>query len=300
MGLYTEWTKRLAPAEEDGYAPTSQNLDIWPRTVGGRIMAYCEAHAIDPNTHQGMQDIVHQFNEPQNLRWTWNPGRGCRSGDRAATLLDNLAAGECQGECGWLAWALYILLIAPPPYGFGLALTQHNVKVYSGLIGVTSNGIANHGGQEGEGFFSMHPRSYHNLPPNTYNLTSNALDLYRWGDHVVVEWNGRYWDPSYDAWYANLYDMALFNTAQLNSALVDPRNRNGGFNITWRVRANGSLIDEWFRQLQPREIATYPAGSGIIGPYAAAPAAPQPVVVAQVPRTRRRNCFWRFFCCFGR
>ena len=297
MGLYASWMKN------PNIAHTQTDISLWPQTVGGHIMAYCNAHNLDPDTHQDMQDIVHQFSVGTNLNWTWKPSVGCRGADKAATLLDKLAGGNYEGECGWLAWALYTLLVAPSPYGFGKNVDQHKVKTYSGMVGVNNNGVANHGGHEGNGFFSQHAHAFHNLPPNTYNRNSNALDLYRWGDHVVVKYNQRFWDPSYDAFYNNLYDMALYNVVDMQSAPVNPQNMNQGFNITWRVRANGAGNDQWFRVLQPSELAQYPPGSGVVGPFNNVPPAPQVQAPAapQVPRNRRRNCFFRaFFCCWPR
>jgi len=295
MGLYTNWTKNPTIA----HTPTDVN--IWPLTVGGSIMDFCNTNNLDPDIHADMQSIVHQFSVGANLHWTWNPAIGCRGAERSCTLLDKTAGGNYSGECGWLAWALYVLLIAPPPYGFGKNVDQHKVKTYSGMIGGNNNGVANHGGNEGDGFFSAHPHAFHNLPPNTYNRGSNALDLYKWGDHVVVKYNHRFYDPSYDAFYNNLYDMALYNVAHMASAPVNPQNMNLGFNITWRVRTNGSTNDHWFRQLQPGELGGYPPGSQVVGPFIYMPAAPQVQAPAapQVPGNRRRNCLYRaFFCCW--
>ena len=117
------------------------------------------------------------------------------------------------------------LLIAPPPYGFGKNVDPHKVKTYSGRIGGNNNGVADDGHNEGEGFISTHPHAFHNLQPNTFNLNSNALDLFRWGDHVVVKYNHRFYDPSYDAFYNNLYDMALYNVAKMTIEDVNPQNR---------------------------------------------------------------------------
>lgn len=293
MGLYTSWMKNPTVAH------TTTDVNNWPQTVGGTIMDFCNTNHLDPDNHQDMQSIVHQFSVGNNLHWTWNPSRGCRSADRAATLLDNLARGNYSGECGWLAWALYTLLIAPAPYGFGKNVAQDKVKTYSGLVGPNQNGVANHGGNEGDGFFSPHPHAFHNLGANTYNRVSNALDLYRWGDHVVVKYNHRFYDPSYDAFYNNLYDMALFNVVQMQSAPVDPNNMNLGFKITWRVRANESAQDRWFRLLQPSEAGNYPPGSNVIGPFTTVPTTPQAPAAPQVPHNRRRNCLFRaFFCCW--
>jgi len=293
MGLYTSWMQNPTIAH------TTTDVHLWPQTVGGSIMAYCNAHNLDPDNHQDMQDIVHQFNVGANLQWTWNPGKGCRSAGRAANLLDELAGGAQNGECGWLAWALYTLLIAPPPYGFGKNVDQHKVKTYSGLIGGNGNGVADHGGNEGSGFISAHAHPFHNLPPNTYNRGSNALDLYKWGDHVVVKYNQRFYDPSYDAFYNNLYDMALYNVAKMTIEDVNPKKKNLGVNITWTVRANGSLNSLLFRQLQPGELAGYPPGSIVVGPFQV-PVAPQiQAPVPQAPANQRRNCLVRaFFCCW--
>jgi hypothetical protein len=293
MGLYTSWMKNSAIAH------TTTDVNLWPQTVGGHIMHYCNTNHLDPAINQDMQDIVHQFSVGANLNWTWTPSIGCRSAERAATLLDNLAGGNYAGECGWLGWALYTLLIAPPPYGFGKFLVKNQVKTYSGRIGGNLNGVADGGGQDGQGFFSHHAQAFHNLPPNAYNRVSNALDLFRWGDHVVVKYNNRFWDPSYDAFYNNLYDMALYNIVTSEFTPVNPQNPNAGFNCTWKVRPNGSANDRWFRSLAAHELAGFPPGSTAVGPFAYQPAAPQAPAVPQVPQNRRRNCLARaFFCCW--
>jgi hypothetical protein len=295
MGLYTSWMKN------PNIAHTQTDIGLWPQTVGGSIMAYCNTHNLDPDIHQDMQDIVHQFSVGANLNWTWNPAKGCRSAGRAATLLDELAGGAQNGECGWLAWALYTLLVAPPPYGFGKNVDPHKVKTYSGRIGGNNNGVADDRHNEGEGFISTHPHAFHNLQPNTFNLNSNALDLFRWGDHVVVKYNQRFYDPSYDAFYNNLYDMALYNVARMTIEDVNPQNKKLGVKMIWRVRANGSANDRWFRQIQPSELGGYPANSQVVGPFNTAPGAPQVQAPAapQVPANRRRNCLARaFFCCW--
>jgi len=295
MGLYTSWMKNPTIAH------TTTDIANWPNTVGGSIMDFCNNNHLDPDNHTEMQSIVHQFSVGAHLHWTWNPAVGCRSAERSATLLDKVAGGNYNGECGWLAWALYTLLTAPPPYGFGKAVAQDKVKTYSGIIGANNNGVADSGGREGEGFVSAHPNFVHNLGPNTYNRTSGALDLYKWGDHVVVKYNHRFYDPSYDAFYTNLYDMALYNVVQTEVTAIDPKNQNAGVNITWRARANGAGNDLWFRQLGQAERAQLPLGSMVIGPFAGKPTAgPAPAPVApQVPPNRRRKGLFRaLFCCW--
>ena len=295
MGLYAGWMKnpKVAHANND--------VQLWPQTVGGSIMTFCNNNHLNPDNHQDMMTIVGQFSAHNHLNWTWRPAGGCRSADLAATLLDKVAGGNYSGECGWLAWALYVLLTAPSPYGFNKNVDPKKVKTSRGIVGNNNNGVANHGGQEGKGFFSQHAQAVHNLGPNTYNRNSNQLDLYRWGDHVVVKHNGCFYDPSYNAWYANLYDMALYNAVDLESSPVDPKDFKLGFNIFWKARANGSANDLWFRQLQPGELGGYPPGSAVIGPFNNKPVAPQAQQPAapQVPGNRRRNCLFRaLFGCF--
>ncbi len=199
MGLYTNWNY-----QDPHHQPAQSDVHSWPHTVGGSIM---NAPNVDATTKPGMRAILAAF---QTTGWTWNPKRGGRGEGAGKALLDRDQAG--QGECGWLGWALHILLETPAPYGFGRAGLS-TPRVYSGRD--TWDGP----NQEGSGFVATHVGVHFGRPANVsdYGPLSPMVglsDLYKWGDHVVVEYavNGRtyFWDPSYNTKYNNITDMAVY------------------------------------------------------------------------------------------
>jgi hypothetical protein len=256
MGLYTNLTNPPNPSAAD--------LLLWPNTVGGRIMAACVGN--NAATLVEMAAIVAEF---QNIGWTWNPNIGCRSGAVARGLLDlGIAAAGREGECGFLAHALNELLAAPPPYGFGVV----------GATTATYDGTAN---DTGMGFIANHAGIWHNLPANMSQPAGAALSaLYKWGDHVVVNYLGRYWDPSYNTSYANLQGMAVYVVTAMPSTATG---HGAAFFIDASIQcqpvAGGANV--WFRNKQPWE-ATLPhlPTGGWIGPTPARTYAPPRPVVA--------------------
>lgn len=208
MGLYGNWDYT-----NPHHQPTGNDVAAWQGTVGHAIMAAAGNQNV--NTFMGMRRLVAAF---RTINWAWDPARGGRGEGSGKTLLDRTVAG--RGECGWLAAALHVILKTPTPYGFGRQGSV--IRTYSGLDGADPGG-----GQQGDGFVSHHQGIHHGLPANvcTYSPGVNPVpldDLYKWGDHVVVELavGGMtyFWDPSYNTYYARITDMAA-NRVQ-NTELV--------------------------------------------------------------------------------
>ncbi len=129
--------------------------------------------------------------------WTWAGGGSCGS----PLVLDN-PPGE--KECQAFAVGLKTLMIAPWPFGLGIAEAGVTVTPYSGpLLGGSK-----------VGFVSLHPTAgVLNLKPNVTRggIVDDDLGnqgLYRWDNHKVVLYGGKYFDPSYGCQYLTLADMA--------------------------------------------------------------------------------------------
>lgn len=245
-------------------APTATDIALWPNTIGGQIMAACAGnHAA---TLVEMQHIVAQF---QNIGWTWDPNIGGRNAAAGHRVLDTHVGTAISGECGFLAHALSALLTAPPPYGFGIAAINVTTPTYAGNV---MAGLS-------QGFIAAHVGVHHNLAANTSLATGVALsNSYKWGDHVVVSYLGRMWDPSYNTDYPNLAGMAqllILNThiTRLPRADVD---------ISISCQAPGGGATVWFRAKKHWEttLPHLPVG-GWIGPTPAQTAAPRAPAPAQ-------------------
>jgi hypothetical protein len=206
MGLYTNWKYN-----DPNHVPAIADQGAWPNSVGGRIMQAPALVGININTLPGMTALVNEF---QNIGWAWDPSIAGRTAESGKTLLDRQIAG--RGECGFLAAALHILLKTPPPYGFGQA--GSDIRVYSGKAGA-DNGAND---IQGDGFVAQHNGLPHGISPNVcqYDPVGNPVplqNLYKWGDHCVVEYavlgNTYFWDPSYNTRFNAITDMALHRIA---------------------------------------------------------------------------------------
>jgi hypothetical protein len=255
MGLYANLTNPPNPNPVD--------LLTWPNSVGGRIMA---AANLAGNTATTLPEMIALIGEFQNIGWTWNPGIGGRNDDRGKHLLDlGIAAAGREGECGFLAHALKVLLEAPAPYGFGIGAGLAATVTYDG---------------GGNGFVSPHAGVHHNLPANTSLPNGIALSpAYKWGDHVVVDYLGRFWDPSYNTHYANVQGMATHTVTNMVSGFIG-RGPDIEVSIQCTPVAGGATV--WYRAKKAWEagLPHLPVG-GWIGPTPAQTHAPAPPAVAQ-------------------
>jgi hypothetical protein len=206
-------------------------------------MAACQGNAA-----ANIADMIAIVAEFQNLGWTWDPNVGGRSPENGRQLLDRQIAAIGRGECGWLAHALNELLAAPAPYGFGVV----------GAVTQTYDG-------NGEGFVSPHAGVVHNLPANISQQNGVTLSQsYKWGDHVVVSYLGRYWDPSYNTSYANLQGMASHLIVNMHSTLIG----NGpDIDVSLECHPTGGGANVWLRSKKQWEniLPHLPVG-GWIGP----------------------------------
>ena len=238
MGIYTT----------NVYPPVNAvDIAAWPNSVGGRIMA-----AVPGNTATTLAEMTALVNEFQGLGWTWDPHIGGRGSASGRALLDRHIANIQSGECGYLAHALNELLAAPAPYGFGIV----------GSVTATYAGAAN-----ADGFLSVHNGNVHNLPPNTSLQNGVALqNVYTWGDHVVVDYLGRFWDPSYNTDYPNLHSMATHEVTAMHSARIQG---TADIDVHLECTPIGGGAVVWFRSKKSWEVTLphLPVG-GWIGPTA--------------------------------
>ncbi len=128
--------------------------------------------------------------------WTWAGGGSCGS----PLVLDTAPQSK---ECQAFAVGLKTLMIAPWPFGLGIAEAGVTVTPFSGPL---LNGSK-------VGFISRHPKAgVLNLKPNVTRggIVDDDLGnqgLYRWDNHKVVSYGGKYLDPSYGCQYLTLPDM---------------------------------------------------------------------------------------------
>ena len=265
MGLYSNWNHAAAH-----HQPSVVDRARWRSSCGGRIMQACHTAGHDHTTLVGMRAIVAEF---QNVGWTWNPSTAGRGAGAGRTWLDRQAAGA--GECGFVGAALAELLMTPQPYGFGLARGQPAspaTAVYNG-------------GGGGWGFLADHVGLHHGLTANVSDPANPLVlsPLYYWGDHVVVDYLNRFWDPSYNTDYANLADMAAYTVVN-----TDWRGASGDLAFQMRPRGGGGP-DVWFRSARPADLAHVHAQCRMLGPYANNPLPPL-AVVAVGPPSRCCEC----------
>jgi hypothetical protein len=141
------------------------------------------------------------FNTMTN-NFTWNGGVGYSVG----RVLETLDGTRTTGECKILAAALLGLWVFPAPFGLGQSGADLRASLYT---------FENY--DEANGFISNHPQmGVRNLLPNILHPHGDPLDprtyqpLYQWGDHKVVFYNGRLWDPSYKQIWGHESDMVAF------------------------------------------------------------------------------------------
>ncbi|HWM93289.1 MAG TPA: hypothetical protein VN493_21180 [Thermoanaerobaculia bacterium] len=262
MGLYSNWN-HLAPLHQ----PSRVDVTAWPNTWGGVIKRAATMKGISVFNTLGMKNLLQEF---QQAGWTWNPGAAGRGLMCGKAWLDYQVGTGHGGECGWIGWALHTLLITPKPYGFGIPAAQCPIREYSGEATAGNNGY---------GFVADHALGGHfNLGANVSTSLNPAVltPFYYWGDHVVVEYLGRFWDPSYNKSYANITDMAAYRCALV--PVVDFRIGTGDFAAQMNPRAGGGAV--WYKSRRPTE-AAYHAQCRYIGPYAANPLPALVPVVAQ-------------------
>ncbi len=151
--------------------------------------------------------------------WTWAP----QQSERGSRLIDGvLTAVECAGFAG----GLFLLAVAPPPFGLGMA------KDDSGQNGVAPpHTFSDKTSGSNLGFVSAHPRGgVLNLMPNVHTPLDAPLDegirgtsFYLWSNHKTTLFDGRWFDPSYGVQYAAEPDMVLMTVTGREGLGLPPR-----------------------------------------------------------------------------
>ena len=141
--------------------------------------------------------------------WRWLPKTPCGT----TKLLDGeLTAAECMA----FAVALSTLAITPSPLGIGLPAGD---GVGNTVKDETYKGVQVRG--RSAGFVSIHPRDgVLGLVPNVYTKVGinfpgigvmRGSGFYMWGNHKVVRFQNKLFDPTYGTQYDNIGDMAFLN-----------------------------------------------------------------------------------------
>jgi|GEM_PF-3211108 len=193
--------------------PSPTNIDVWSSsspTPGGAIM---NGYAFGGLTRGNVTTLSNRLYGQANGHWTWEGGGAGDSPSAGAKFLDgNLQAGEC----GYLANALSVLLTSDNPYGAEQDNGLFQVVTYSGKYPTRGVGSKN-------GFISAHANTPLNLEPNVYTTLGVQVPFYWWGNHKVMSYDGRYFDPTYGTsqggpgYYPDLESMAA---AQIFSPVV--------------------------------------------------------------------------------
>lgn len=201
-----------------------------------------------------------------NNRWTWTGGAVTPSG---AAILDGAAV---TGQCLALARALRLLITMRKPYGLGYSENQvgdpHGPGQYQGRYG--QGFISSHGG--------VHATTVLGLRSNVFDTSHadiqqcNRLPLYSWGNHKVVPYKGRYYDPSYHKIYRKLSEMASYHVRA--EGIARRVTLQGGKQVrqefTHAESPSGSPV--YFRELDPPEFQLVGASAGALqGPYQSLP-----------------------------
>lgn len=164
-------------------------------TRGGQVLAALPGVSF--------RNLFNTFNQV-TAAFTWDPSaRGSYTWQRAMEALDGT---RTSGECKILATALLGLWVFPPPFGLGQAAAAPRASLYR---------FENYDAREG--FVAHHPvGGVRGLRPNIMHPHGNPTDLatrqplYQWGDHKVVFYDGRLWDPSYQCVWQREEDMVAF------------------------------------------------------------------------------------------
>jgi hypothetical protein len=243
-----------APVGGTLLAQASNYLAKDPLNLGLQIMV--QAHTAGYTMPNDMAALVTLFKQVIAPHFEWRPKHG---GSDGGAVLDGT---KKFGECAYLAHALFLLLTAPVPFGFGLVAGPGlKVETYEGA--------------SDEGFIADHVGIHYGLSSNTVDPANSArLNLYRWGDHKVVRYHGSFWDQCYDAQYAQLSDMARWNITATDLVFGG---RNMQFTTTNGVNTRYFIMNDRYPGLQ---------WCTTIGPYAAPPGPPA-LPAQQPPRVHR-------------
>ena len=213
--VYVKYRDQLEPFLDDPSrmqpaAPLTierDDLAALPSTIAGQVLA--------SRPGANFQALFTNFNLLTN-GFTWDPsGRGAYTVPKVLATLDGT---RTSGECKILAAALLGLWVFPPPLGLGQSRSSPNASLYT---------FKNY--DDDNGFISHHPPlGVRNLAPNIMHPHGTVADLstrqplYQWGDHKIVFYDGKLWDPSYKAVWAREEEMVAFEF----TGLQHPRDAN--------------------------------------------------------------------------
>jgi len=190
--IFEATSPHLMPAP----AVAAHHAGLAGNTPGGQVVAAAPA-----NFDLLYNTFINTFGPAQ---FAWDPS--ARGSFTFGKLMDTLDGTRVSGECKLLAGALYALWIFPAPFGLGQgaarpAPAMHTFNNYDG----------------NNGFISHHPLAgVRGLLPNVVHPFGNPHDpstyqpLYQWGDHKVVYYNGRAYDPTYMHIWNNESEMVAF------------------------------------------------------------------------------------------
>jgi hypothetical protein len=234
----------LVPTRRETRAATGNALSTSP---GGRTMLTCTQNGWNP-VPRYLANIVNALHEElKRANWQWNPSQP--GGADARTVLDGT---RTSGECKWLAGALRALLVAPPPYGFGLNKNDVSIVEYTGA--------------HGDGFIAEHdvkPRGWFGLQPNVYSPQYHGyLNLYYWPNHKVVKYGHAYLDVCYNKVYQSLDAMAEAHLSPLRSSM-----KNGSFIGEHRSRSADPEYDGKYWRLPSPTTGQLAPQCRLEGPY---------------------------------
>ena len=213
---YVIWRCFLRPApdprgvyerlEANGnYVPTNAQALAWPATPGGLAVNNNNLGVLGHNTMLAFSNRLHATMANGN-RWEWQGSSPDGSEAEAARLMDGAVD---RGQCLVLARALKILLTYGAPYGYNQAANQFDISIYPG--------------QYNQGFISTHQNTPLGLDPNIYNPgNGNTVNFQLWANHQTVEYNNRFYDPSYATTQGGLgfYNAeATMAQAQIHSSI---------------------------------------------------------------------------------
>jgi hypothetical protein len=138
----------------------------------------------------------------RDLDWKWYPTTAC-------SVPDLLDAKKTQAECGTFAAGFLCLATTKAPFGLGIDPGTVTYVEYQG----------EKAGDAKPGLIAFHPRNgCLGLLPNVYTPVGAVLDenlnghcFYHWGNHKVVEYGDKVYDPTYGVQYAHKEDMAAMD-----------------------------------------------------------------------------------------
>lgn len=156
---------------------------------GGQVLARI-VHGTIGEFHQAFCAV---FTDGQ-FRWIGSQGFS------PTRVMETLDGDRTSGECAILANAFWALWACPKPFGLG--------KTGALLVDFNND-------DEDDGFISPHPPGgIRTLGPNIVHPFGELGDarncLYAWGNHKVISFGGRFYDPSYRTIYDDTSEMVAF------------------------------------------------------------------------------------------